>query len=808
MEIGNVRLVSIENEMRDSYLDYAMSVIVSRALPDVRDGLKPVQRRIIYAMDEMNIRYDTPYRKSARVVGEVLGKYHPHGDSAVYEALVRMAQDFTMRAPLIDGQGNFGSIDDDPPAAMRYTEARLSQIAGELLADIDKDTVDFTENFDGSQREPVVLPARFPNLLVNGASGIAVGMATSIPPHNLGEVCEAAIHLIENPEATVDDLMQRVKGPDFPTRGILVGSEGIKQAYTTGRGRAVIRGRAYIEEGRGGRHQIVITEIPFQVNKAALIAKIAELVKEKRIEGISELRDESDRQGIRIVIELSRNANPRTLLNNLYKHTPLQSAISINMLALVDGQPRVLTLKRLLEHYLEHRFTVITRRSRYELARARERVHILEGLKIALDHLDAVITMIRESPSAEAARKRLMAAFSLSEVQAQAILDLQLRRLAALEAKQILDELAKVQRQISELESLLADPKKVYRVIKADLAAIKEKYADPRRTVIQPDGEVEFTEEDLIPSQQVAITISQRGYLKRLPVESYRRQHRGGKGVTGMVMREDDAVQHITVADTHDSILFFTNRGRVYQVKAYEVPELKRNGKGIPLINLVNVEPGETATGLIAVHDFGAVENLLFVTRRGEVKRVRIQDFDSVRANGLNAMDLEPGDELCWVKLANSADDVILVSARGKAVRFSLEDVRTSNRGSGGVRGMRLLDGDVLVGAEVVEPEAAILLVTEHGYGKRTKLDQFPPKGRGTQGVIALTTTTKTGLVAATCLVRPEDEVMVISAEGVVIRMAANTVSLLGRAAQGVRVMHLDPSDRVVSTTRLRVNGN
>lgn len=806
--LGRIRDADIDREMRSAYLDYAMSVIVSRALPDVRDGLKPVQRRIIYAMDEMNIRHDTPYRKSARVVGEVLGKYHPHGDSAVYEALVRMAQDFSMRVPLIDGQGNFGSIDNDPPAAMRYTEARLSEIASELLADIDKNTVDFGDNFDGSQREPLVLPARFPNLLVNGASGIAVGMATSIPPHNLAEVCDAAIYLIDHDDATVDDLMQFVKGPDFPTRGILVGADGIKQAYATGRGRVVIRAKAHIEESRNGRFQIVITEIPYQVNKANLIAKIADLVKEKKIDGIAELRDESDRQGIRVVIEVSRGANPRALLNNLYKHTQLQSAFSINLLALVDGQPRVLTLKMMLQQYIAHRFEIVRRRSEFELQKARERAHILEGLKVAIDNLDAVIKTIRESPNAETARTRLMRQFALSELQAQAILDMQLRRLAALETKRILDELKEVRKQIAYLEQLLASPKKIYRVLKDDLAAIKEKYGDPRRTVVHADGNADFTVEDLIPSQRVVITISQRGYIKRLPADTYRTQRRGGRGVTGMITREADAVQHITVADTHDSVLFFTNRGRVYQIKAHEIPELSRTGKGVPLINLVNIEPDEVATSLIAVHDFNAAENLLFVTRRGEVKRVSIRDFSAVRPSGLNAMDIEPGDELCWVKLTNASDDAILVSARGKAVRFAMEDVRLSNRGSGGVRGMKLVGDDVLVGAEIVEKDAAILLVTAHGYGKRTLLRNFPAKGRGTQGVIALATTQKTGPLAATCVVQEEDEVMVISSEGVVIRMPAKGVSLLGRPAQGVHVMRLGDNDRVVSTTRVRANGD
>ncbi|MFN8533731.1 MAG: DNA gyrase subunit A [Dehalococcoidia bacterium] len=807
MEIGNVRLVNIENEMRDSYLDYAMSVIVARALPDVRDGLKPVQRRIIYAMDEMNMRHDTPYRKSARVVGEVLGKYHPHGDSAIYDALVRMAQDFSMRAPLVDGQGNFGSVDDDPPAAMRYTESRLSQIASELLADIDKNTVDFSDNFDGSQREPLVLPARFPNLLVNGSVGIAVGMATNIPPHNLGEVCDAAIHLIENPDATADDLMRFVKGPDFPTKAMLVGAEGVRQAYTTGRGRVVIRAKAHIEEARSGRFQIVVTEIPYQVNKSSLISKIADLVKEKKLDGISELRDESDRQGVRIVVEVGRGGNPRALLNNLYKQTQLQTAFSINMLALVEGQPRVLTLKLMLQHYLSHRFEIITRRSEYELQKARERAHILEGLKIAIDNLDAVIRTIRQSASAEAARGRLMQQFSLSELQAQAILDMQLRRLAALETKRILDELKEVLKQIKYLEGLLASPKKIYAVIKDDLGTIRDKYADARRTIVQADANADFTQEDLIPSQDVVITISQRGYIKRLPADTYRTQRRGGRGVTGMITREADAVQHITVADTHDSILFFTNRGRVYQLKAHEIPELSRTGKGVPLINLVNVEPDEIATSLIAVHDFGAAENLLFITRKGEVKRVSIQDFAAVRPSGLNAMDIEAGDELCWVKLTNSTDDAILVSARGKAVRFAMEDVRRSNRGSGGVRGMKLIGDDQLIGAEIVEKDAAILLVTTNGFGKRTLLRNFPAKGRGTQGVIGLATNAKTGPLAATCIVGNDDEVMVISTEGIVIRMPAAGVSLLGRPAQGVHVMRLGKDDRVVSTTRVRANG-
>lgn len=803
MEIGTVRLVNVEDEMRSSYLDYAMSVIVSRALPDVRDGLKPVQRRIIFAMEEMGIRRDTPYRKSARIVGEVLGKFHPHGDAPVYEAMVRLAQPWSMRYQLVDGQGNFGSIDDDPPAAMRYTEARLSEIAGELLADIDKNTVNFEDNFDGSLTQPTVLPARFPNLLVNGASGIAVGMATNIPPHNLGEICDAAIHLIDNPEATVEDLMVFVKGPDFPTHGIMLGADGIKSAYTTGHGRVVIRAKAHIEESRNGRFQIVVTELPFQVNKSSVISKIADLVKEKKIEGISELRDESDRDGIRVVIEVGRVANPRALLNNLYKHTQLQTSFSMNMLALVDGQPRTLTLKLMLQQYLLHRVEIITRRSEFDLAKARARAHILEGLKIALDNLDAVISTIRSSASAEAARGNLMTGFGLSELQAQAILDMQLRRLAALERQRILDEYEEIMKQIAYLEDLLANPQKIYGLIKDDLKQINEKYGDARRTVVSPDLNADFTIEDLIPQQNVIITISQRGYIKRLPADTYRTQRRGGRGVTGMITRETDAVQHILSASTHDSILFFSNRGRVYQLKAHEIPELGRTGKGVALINLAAVEPTEYATGIIAVSDFTAAECLIFVTRRGEIKRVQLKDFSAVRPSGLIAMDIDEGDELIWVKMTNTKQHAILVSSRGKATRLRVEDIRLSARASGGVRGMKLEAGDTIVGAEVVSDDAALLVISSLGYGKRTLLRNFPVHGRGTTGVKAMAINSKTGPIAATCIVKADDEIMVISSEGIVIRMQASTVSQQGRDTQGVAMMRLAANDRVVSVARV-----
>jgi len=804
LEIGTVRLVKIEDEMRTSYLDYAMSVIVQRALPDVRDGLKPVHRRILYAMDELGLRHDSAYKKSARIVGEVLGKYHPHGDSAVYDAMVRMAQDFSLRYPLVDGQGNFGSVDNDPPAAMRYTEARMTSIAEELLADIDRDTVDFTPNFDDSLKEPKVLPAKLPNLLLNGSAGIAVGMATNIPPHNLNEICDGIIHLIDHPEATVEELAQFVHGPDFPTGGIILGREGISNAYATGHGRVVLRARALIEEAaRGGRYQIVVSQLPYQVNKADLIKKIAELVKDRRLEGISDVRDESDRQGMRMIIEVKKEAQPKQVLNNLYKHTQMQTAFSVNMLALVDGQPRVLTLKMALQQYVNYRREVITRRSQFELRKARERAHILEGLRVALDHLDEVIATIRRSQTAETARTNLMKGFGLSIEQAQAILDMQLRRLAALERKKIMDEYAEVLKTIAYLEDLLANPRKLLHVIKEDLRGLKEKYGDERRTVIVPDETGDFTLEDLIPQQEVIITMSNRGYVKRLPSDTYRLQRRGGRGVAGMVTRESDAVQHLLVANTHDTVLYFTNRGRVYTLKCHELPDASRQAKGLPLINLVSIDPNETVTGVLAVPNFDEGESFVMVTRLGEIKRVGIQEFASVRPSGLIAMDLEPGDEMIAVRLTNGSQELLLVTEQGKTIRFSETEVRVSARASGGMRGIRLSEGDRVVAMDLVIPRGELLVISSNGYGKRTVLSEYPLQSRGGSGVKTLHITEKTGPVAAARVVLPEQELMLISTSGVVIRTAVNNISCLGRNTQGVTVMRLDPGCAVASIALL-----
>lgn len=809
MVLGKTRPINIEEEMSSSYLDYAMSVIVSRALPDVRDGLKPVQRRILYAMSELGLTHTSPHKKSARIVGEVLGKYHPHGDAPVYEAMVRMAQDFSMRYVLVDGQGNFGSIDDDPPAAMRYTEARLAKIAEEMLVDIDKDTVNFMPNFDNSLKEPVVLPTRLPNLLVNGSAGIAVGMATSIPPHNLGEVCDALSYLIDNPDATIDELTQFIKGPDFPTAGIILGREEIRNAYATGHGRVVIRAKAHLaDQGGAGRHQIVITELPYQTNKAALVERIAELVKDKKIEGISALRDESDRQGMRIVIELRREAEPRQVLNNLYKLTAMQSAFFINMLALVDGQPRVISLKEALQYFIDFRREVITRRSRFELGVAKERAHILEGLKIALDNIDRVISLIRKSPTAEAARQGLMSTFGLSQVQAQAILDMQLRRLANLERKKLLDEYAEVVKKIAYLEDLLANPRRILSLIKEEVSTLKSEYADPRRTEISEQEVVEFREEDLIPHQSVVVTLSARGFVKRVPAKSFRLQHRGGKGMVGMVTREADAVRLLEVADTHDNLLFFSNRGKVFHVKCYEIPaDASRVAKGTAVINLFSISPEERVTAMVALPDFVPGSYLIMATRNGEVKKTPVESFASVRSSGLIAMDLEPGDELVAACLATEKDDVLLVTEGGQAIRFRVTELRAVSRTGGGVKGIQLGLGDRVVALDVAHPDGYVLVVTDNGFGKLTPVSAYPRQHRAGGGVRTFKLTEKTGRVAAARVVSLSQQVMIISAEGLVIQTPVREkekdqgISIQGRSTQGVRLMRLEPGDRVVALT-------
>lgn len=803
MEIGNVRIASIENEMRQSYLDYAMSVIVQRALPDARDGLKPVHRRVLYAMHQMGLRSNSRFRKSAGIVGEVIKNFHPHSDTAAYDTLVRMAQDFSLRYPLVDGQGNFGSVDGDSAAAMRYTEAKLTAIAEEMMTDIDKNTVDSKPNYDASMEEPIVLPARLPNLLINGSAGIAVGMATNIPPHNIGEVCAAVSFLIDNPDATIEDLMKIVPGPDFPTGGTILGTEGIKAAYATGRGRVVIRAKAFVEEQeRGNRFQIVVTELPYQVNKAVLLERIAEMVRDGKLDGISNLRDESDRSGMRMVIELKRDAQPMKVLNNLFKHTALQQTFGVNMLALVENgtQPRVLTLKRAIQEYIDHRRIVLTRRTEFELERARRRAHVLEGLKIALDHIDEVIQTIRRSRTTDTARRNLMSNFKLSEIQANAILDMRLARLAALERQKIEQEYKEVMKEIAHLEALLADPKLILGLIHDDMAALKEKYGDPRRTRIQ-DVSGALSEEDLIPEVDVLVTVTQKGYVKRIADDVYKTQHRGGRGVTGLTMREEDAISHILSANTMDSLLVFTNRGRVYQVKVHELPDAGRTAKGLPIVNVINMQPDESVTTLMRVRDFDSAKYLFFVTRLGRVKRTNLDQFKAVRSNGLIAIGLEPDDELVWVRETNGDQDVILVSRDGLAIRFPETDVRPMGRPAAGVIGIRMDKKNTVVGFEVIDPEKDFLVVAEKGLGKRTAMDQYRAQSRGGKGIQAMRVTPRTGKIVAAGMVSEEDSVMLMNTSGIAIRIPASQISRIGRATQGVTLMRLGDGEEVASMT-------
>ncbi len=823
-DMGDVRAIRIEDEMRVSYLDYAMSVIVARALPDVRDGLKPVHRRVLYSMGEMGLSATSSFRKCAAIVGEVMGKYHPHGDQSIYDALVRLAQDFSMRYPLVDGQGNFGSVDGDQAAAMRYTEARLTGIAAELLADIDKETVDFVDNYDGTQKQPEVLPAKLPNLLINGSSGIAVGMATNIPPHHLGEIVDATVALIDDPELTSDDLCKHVTGPDFPTGGTIFRYEkqrnaltgewetvdAIRQMYAHGRGRVVMRAQVVFEEVRGDRTSIIVNELPYQVNKAALLEKMAELVKDKRIDGISDLRDESDRDGMRIYIEIKRDFNPHKVLNNLFKHTPMQLAFNMNMLALVDGQPQTLPLRSVLVHYLDHRREIVRRRTEFDLGKAQARAHILEGLKIALDHLDAVIKTIRESADVDVARDNLMSRFDLSELQAQAILDMRLARLAALERKKIEDEYLSVIQLIAELEDILANPARVMGIIRDELIELKRKYAGERRTRVQDDASREMTDEDLIADEDVVVTISGRGYIKRQPVDTYRRQHRGGKGIIGHVTREEDAVEHLLVANTHDWALFFTNRGRVFSAKVHAIPDASRQAKGMAIINLpgVQVESGEVPVATIVLKDFEPGNYLVMATRRGHIKKTPLEQFERVRSTGIKAITIHDGDELAWVDVSSGQDDVIIATAMGMLARFEEDEVRPMGREAAGVIGIRLLkhEGDSVVAMSVVEPEADLLVLTETGYGKRVGIGDFRRKHRGGQGVrlIALEGR-KTGLVAAVQQVTEADEELVlISQGGQVIRTETNTINRYSPSARGVIVMRLAEGDQVAAIAAFR----
>jgi len=796
-----IREVDIGNEMRTSFLDYAMSIIVSRALPDVRDGLKPVHRRILWAMSELGMSPDKPYKKSARIVGEVIGKYHPHGDAAVYETMVRMAQDFSLRYMLVDGHGNFGSIDGDAAAAMRYTEARLSNIAMEMLRDINKETIDFVPNYDGEEKEPSVLPARFPNLLVNGISGIAVGMATNIPPHNLGEVIDGVLQLIENPEIETLELMRSVKGPDFPTGGYILGREGIRQAYATGRGSITMRAKAVIEEVNN-RPRIIVNELPYQVIKARLIEKIAELVREKKIDGITDLRDESDRSGMRIVIELRKDVNPNVVLNNLYKHTAMQSNFGIIMLALVDGEPKVLNLKEMLQHYLRHQQEIIRRRTEFDLRKAEARAHILEGLRIALDHLDEVIALIRGSRTTDEAREGLINNFSLSYDQAQAILDMRLQRLTGLEREKIDNEYAELIEKIAELKAVLADEKRILAIISEELKEIKEKYNDGRRTEITVDEE-SIEDEDLIPEEDVIITITHSGYIKRLPVNTYRSQKRGGRGVIGMDTKEDDFVEHLFVSNTHDYILFFTNKGKAYRLKGYEVPELSRVARGTPVINLIQIEPGEKINAVIPVKSFDPNLYLFFATKNGIVKKTPLEDYANIRKVGLIAIHLREDDDLIGVKLTDGKQEIIMGTQQGLSIRFSETDVRSMGRSATGVKGIQLSEGDEVVGMDLVTPNDSVLIVTSKGYGKRTPTSEYRLQTRGGKGIKTINVTEKKGKVVGLKVVSDEDDLMIITGLGTIIRTSIDGISMMGRNTQGVRLINIREDDEVSSVAKV-----
>jgi len=808
MDIGTIQSVDIDEQMRTAYLDYSMSVIVARALPDARDGLKPVHRRILFAMQGLGLHSNTAYKKSARIVGEVLGKFHPHGDASVYDAMARMAQDFSMRYPLVDGQGNFGSVDGDPPAAMRYTEARMSAMAEEILIDIDKNTVDFSPNFDGSLDEPMVMPARLPNLLLNGSSGIAVGMATNIPPHNLRELCNALIYLIDHfdhlDDVSIETLMEHVPGPDFPTGGVIVGREGIRQAYTTGRGRLVVRGLAKIEELKGGRYAINITEIPYQVNKSGLIERIAELVREGRIDQISDLRDESDRRGMSIVIELKRSAQPKMVLNQLYKYTPLQSTYGIHLLALVENEPRVLSLKRALQLFVEHREAVITRRSQFELDKARARAHVLDGLLIALANLDDVIQTIRQAKDVETAKANLIERFKLSEIQAQAILDMQLRRLAALERQKIEDEYRDILARIAFLEDLLANPQKILGVIQADLRELSEKYGDERRTRITAEAHEDLKIEDLVPDEAVQVTITQRGYIKRTAVSLYRTQNRGGRGVSGQTVREEDEVITLLPARTLDTILFFSDLGKVYSEKAYNLPDAGRTDKGIPIVNVLSLDPNERITAALAVHNFDAANYCTMATLKGRIKRVSLSEFANVRPSGLIAISLDAGDHLGWARLTSGKDDIILVTTGGQALRIGEDQIRVMGRTAGGVTGIKLKGQDQVTSMEVVEPGGYLLVVTRQGFGKRVSLSDYPLKNRATGGVVTqdLKNMNRTGPVASARVVQEADDVTFISSNGIVLRLKVKEISHTGRATRGVHLMDLGKGDAVASLAR------
>lgn len=795
--------VYIEDEMRQSFMDYAMSVIISRALPDVRDGLKPVHRRVLYAMYDMGNTWDKPYKKSARLVGDVIGKYHPHGDTAVYDTIVRMVQDFSLRYPLIDGQGNFGSIDPDPPAAMRYTEIRMARLAEEILADLEKETVDFIPNYDDSLKEPAVLPSRIPNLLINGASGIAVGMATNIPPHNLGEVVDGLVALVENPDITIKQLMKHIPGPDLPTGGFIHGIEPIIQAYHEGKGIIQMRGKVFTETvKRTGKEQVVISEIPFMVNKGRIIEQIASLVQEKKIEGVADLRDESDREGMRIVVELKRDVVAEIVINQLYKHTALQESFGINMLAIVEGRPKILNLKEALKAFLDHRKEVVTRRTAYDLRKAEERLHILEGLRIALDNLDAVIALIRNSQDPKVAKDGLMANFGLSEVQAQAILDMRLQRLTGLERNKILQEHKETVELIAQLRAILASEKEIYRIIVEELKEIKERYGDDRRTQIIARSE-EISIEDLIVDEDMAVTISHEGYIKRNPVSLYRAQRRGGKGKIGTTTKEEDFVEYLFIASMHSYILFFTTIGKVYWIKVHELPQASRAAKGRPIVNLLNLEPGERVSAFLSVRDFVEGHFVIFATQKGLIKKTDLMSYSNPRASGIRAIGLEEGDEVIGVKLTDGQQEIILSTLEGQSIRFKEEQVRPTGRGSYGVVGIRLDPGDAVVSMEMLSPGANILTVSENGYGKRTEMEEYPLQSRGGKGVITMKATDKTGRVVGGQQVTEDDQLMLVTNTGKIIRLRIKDIRVIGRNTQGVRLIDLEEGERVVSLARL-----
>ncbi|MGE5704944.1 MAG: DNA gyrase subunit A [Clostridia bacterium] len=793
--------INISQEMRESFISYAMSVIVSRALPDVRDGLKPVHRRILYAMNDMGLTPDKGFRKSANTVGEVMAKYHPHGDASIYETMVRMAQDFNLRYLLVEGQGNFGSVDGDPAAAMRYTESRMTKLTLELLRDIDKETVNFVPNYDGREKEPVVLPSRFPNLLVNGSGGIAVGMATNIPPHNLNEVVDGVVAMIDDPNITISDLMKIIKGPDFPTAGEILGYSGIRRAYETGRGSVTMRAKTLIEEVKG-KPRIIVTEIPYQVNKARLVEKIAELVREKKIDGITDLRDESDRTGMRIVIELRRDVVPKVVLNNLFKHTQMQSTFGVNMLALVNNRPRVLNLRDMIYYYLEHQVEIVRRRTEYDLRQAEARAHILEGLRIALDHIDEIISLIRASRTGEEARDGLMERFGLTEIQAQAILDMRLQRLTGLEREKIENEYQELLAKIAEYRAILADEQKIYAIIREEIIEIRDKFGDERRTVITI-GEDMIEDEDLIPEEEVVVTLTHSGYIKRLPSSTYRSQKRGGRGVQGIGAKDDDFVEHLNITSSHDYILFFTNKGKVYRLKCYEIPDLSRTAKGTPIINLIQIEKGERVTTVITVPEFRDDRFLFFATKKGIIKKTELSSFENIRKVGLIAVNLREDDELIGVRLTDGEQEIIMGTKKGMSVRFKENDARSMGRNATGVKGITLDDDDDVIDMDVVKENAEVLIVTAYGYGKRTPISEYRLQSRGGKGIKTHNVTERSGFVIGLKIVEPGEDLMLITSSGLIIRTEIKGISVMGRYTQGVKLVRLDDNEEVVSVAKV-----